>query len=416
MKRLLFSFILFIGTIVIPRVPSAAEEATPALRLEEVLQEIIGRNPQIRAAERRVDAAEARIPQARALEDPQLGVMQWSIPSHFDLFDADETWYTLSQTFLFFGKRALRGEIARLETRMTNEELRAVRLKAVKEAKEAYYDLFFAHKALDIHHEQVALAQRFSRIAQEKFAIGEVGQQDVIRAEVERLDLSNARVTLEQEREVAAARLNALLDRAPDAPLGVPETPAIPAVEPKLETLLHEAEASRPEIRMQTLAIRRGEESVALAKRDRLPDLMAEVGYWDVHDGPNRWMASIKINLPWINQKKYGARIRENEAERSRAEAARQAALNETRFRIKELSVRFQTAKRLVILYQQGILPLAEQSLEAAIVGYQTKKNDFLTLVDAQEKIKELELAYYRTLAEVWKIFAELEEMTGNMF
>ncbi|MCG3113433.1 MAG: TolC family protein [Candidatus Manganitrophus sp. SB1] len=416
MKRLLLSSILLIGAIVIPMVTSAAEEATPTLRLEEVLQEVIQRNPQVRAAERGARAAEARIPQARALEDPQFGVMQWSIPSNFNLFDADETWYTLSQNFPFFGKRALRGDIAKLETSMASEESRAVRLKIVKEAKQAYYDFFFTHKALDIHHKQVVLARRFSIIAQEKFAVGEVGQQDVIRAQVELLDLSNALVTSEQDRNVAAARLNALLDRLPDASLGVPETPTIPAVEPELEMLQREAEAARPEIQMQALAIRRGEESVALAERDLFPDVVAEVGYWDVHDGSNRWMASIKINLPWMNKKKYDARIRENEAEQSRAEADRQAALNETQFRIKDLFVRFQTAKRLATLYQQGILPLAEQSLEAAAVGYEAKKNDFLTLIDAQENIKRLELTYFRTLAEIWKRLAELEEMTGKMF
>jgi outer membrane protein TolC len=416
MKRLLLSFILFIGAPITPIVTSAAEEAIPPLRLEEVLRELLERNPQIRAAERRERAAEARIPQARALEDPQFSVMQWSIPSNFDLLDADETWYTLSQNFPFFGKRALRGDLATLETRMTNEESRAVRLSVVKETKQAYYDLFFAHKALDIHHEQVALARRFSRIAEEKFSVGEVGQQDVIRARIELLDLSNAQVTLEQERNVAASRLNALLDRPPDAPLGFPEMPTIPMIAPELEALQREAEAARPEIKKQALAIRHGEESVRLAKRDLFPDVMAEVGYWDVHDGPNRWMASIKINLPWINQKRYHARIRENEAERSRAEATRQTIVNETRLRIKEIFVRFQTAKRLVMLYQQGVLPLAEQSLEAAIVGYQTKKNDFLTLIDAQQKIKDLELTYFRALAEIQKHLAELEEITGETF
>lgn len=299
---------------------------------------------------------------------------------------------------------------------MASEETRGVRLKILREAKQAYYDLFYAHKALEIHHEQVALARKFSLIAQEKFAVGAVGQQDVLRAQVELLNLSNALVTLEQERETAEARLNTLLNRPSDAPLGFPQPPAIPAVDPPLEMLQREAEESRPENRMQALAIRRGAESIKLAKRDLFPDVMAEVAYWDVHDGPNRWMASVKINIPWINKKKYDARIRENEAERSRAEAAHQAVINETALRIKEVLVRFQSSRRLARLYESGILPLAEQSLEAATIGYQTKKNDFLTLIEAQKNIKELELTYARTLTEIQKSLAELEEMTGRTF
>ncbi|TAK07219.1 MAG: hypothetical protein EPO39_06995 [Candidatus Manganitrophaceae bacterium] len=58
-------------------------------------------------------------------------------------------------------------------------------------------------------------------------------------------------------------------------------------------------------------------------------------------------MASIKINLPWINKKKYDARIRKGEAERSRAQAVHQAAINQTVLRVKEILVRIETSKRL---------------------------------------------------------------------
>lgn len=411
MKRLLLLLIFFFGAM---GASIAASAVADTLILEDVLREVAEKNPEILAAEKRERATEARVPQARAFDDPQVGVTQWSIPSNFNIGKADETWYSLSQSFPFFGKRALRGSVASLERTMASEEARGVRLKILREAKQAYYDLFYAHKALEIHHEQVALARKFSQIAQEKFAVGAVGQQDVLRAQVELLNLSNALVTLEQERESAEARLNTLLNRPSDAPLGFPQPPAIPAVDPPLEMLQREAEESRPENRMQELAIRRGAESIKLAKRDFFPDVMAEVAYWDVHDGPNRWMASVKINIPWINKKKYDARIRENEAEQSRAQAAHQAVINETALRIKEVLVRFQSSRRLARLYESGILPLAEQSLEAATIGYQTKKNDFLTLIDAQKNLKELELTYFRSLTELEKSLAELEEITGK--
>ena len=416
MKRLLLLFIFFFNAIEPSTAAPAAIESTPTLVLEDILREVADKNPEILAAEKRERAAEERIPQAHAFDDPQIGVMQWSIPSNFNLGKADETWYTLSQSFPFFGKRALRGGVAGLERTMAGEEARGVRLKIIRETKQAYYDLFFAHKASDVHHEQVDLARRFSAIAREKFAAGAVGQQDLIRAQVEFLNLSNALVTLEQERETAEARLNTLLNRPAASPLGVPAVPVVPFLEASLEVLQLEAEETRPENRMQILAIRRGEELVKLTRRDFYPDVMAEVAYWDVHDGPNRWMASIKINLPWINKKKYDARIRENEAERSRAQAAYQAAINETQFHVKELFVKVQTNRRLVKLYQEGILPLSEQALEAATVGYQTKKNDFLTLIEAQRNLKETELAYFRSLVDVNKNLAELEELVGRAF
>ncbi|WDT83001.1 MAG: TolC family protein (plasmid) [Candidatus Manganitrophus sp.] len=333
------------------------------------------------------------------------------------MFKANETWYSLSQNFPFFGKRDLRGKVAEMESRMTNEEFRAVERRIIAQAKQAYYDLFFAHKALDIHHEQVELARRFSKIAREKFAVGEAGQQDLVRAQVELLNLSNILITLEQERETAVARLNVLLNRPAASSLSAPETPTVPPFEPSLEALQKEAEEKRPENRMRALAIQRGEEAVKLAKRDRLPDFMAEVAFMDMHNQPhNAWMATVRINIPWVNKKKYDARIRENEAERERAEAVYRAALNDTQFRVKDLFFRFQTGRRLVTLYEEGVLPLARLSLEAATVGYQTRKNDFLTLIEAQQNLRELELTYFNALVDTNKSLAELEETLGRAF
>ncbi|TAK00227.1 MAG: TolC family protein [Candidatus Manganitrophaceae bacterium] len=417
MKRLsLFLYFLFIAAGASTVVSEAAERTPEILVLKDLLQEVADKNLEILAARKQELAAEARIPQARAWDDPQIGVTQWSIPSNFNLGKADETWYTLSQTFPFLGKRTLRGNVTALEQTMANEDSREVTLRVIREAKQAYYDLFFARKALEIHHAQVDLARRFSQITQERFSIGAVGQQDVLRAQMELLHLSNDVEALEQERETSEARLNTLLNRPTDAPLGAPQAPAVPTTDLRLETLQREAEESRPENRMQILAIRRSEESIKLARRDLFPDVTAEVAYWDVHDGPNRWMASIKISLPWINKKKYDARIHEGEAERARAQAARQTAINQTAFRVKALLVRIETSKRLAKLYETGILPLAEQSLEAATIGYQAKRNDFLTLIDAQKNLKELELTYFRTLTEIEKSLAELDELTGKTF
>ncbi|WDT77764.1 MAG: TolC family protein (plasmid) [Candidatus Manganitrophus sp.] len=125
-------------------------------------------------------------------------------PPNSNIGNANETWYTLSQNFPFFGKRELRGNVAGLmESRMAAEEFRAQwSLKVIMaQAKQAYYDLFFAHKALDIHHGQVELARTFSQIAREKLAVGEAGQQDLLRAQVELLNLSNAHFSLPWSRK-----------------------------------------------------------------------------------------------------------------------------------------------------------------------------------------------------------------------
>ncbi len=413
MKQTLTQAVLYLALILTPADVAFGEDKKMPLHLDKVIHEVIERNPEILAARQKTTAAREKIPQAAALDDPEAGVTQWSIPSNLNITEADETWFSLSQTFPFFGKRELRRELATIEAALAEEESREVERRVVSQAKKNYYDLFFADKGLEIHHEQVTLARRFSKIAQEKFAVGEVGQQDLLRAEVALLDLSNMLTLLEQERALSIARLHTIMNRPPQLLLGTPQITGTPMFEPQEEILQREVETS-PKIRIHALSIQHRKEAVSLAEQAYLPDLMAEVAYWQVHAGPNRWMASLKINLPWLNRNKHQSKIREAEAEAARAHSEYQAALNETRLIIKDLITKYQAGKRLATLYDGGILPLARQSLESAIAGYQTKKNDFLTLIAAQKDLKEFELTYYRALIDMRKNLAELEGVMGK--
>lgn len=383
------------------------------LPLDEVIHAVLEQNPEILSARQKAKAAQEKIPQETALKDPEAGVVQWSIPSNFNITEADETWFSLSQTFPFPGKLGQRKKMALIEAALAAEEAREVARRVVSQAKKSYYDLFFAEKALETIHEQVSLAKKFSKIAQEKFAVGEVGQQDLLRAEIALLDLSNMRASLEQERTLAIAHLHTAMNRPQPSSLGTPHIPEIPMFEPQ-EELLQEAVLNSSRIRIHALSIQHRKEAVSLAKQDYLPDLMAEVAYWQVHAGPNRWMASLKINLPWLNRNKYQSKLRESEAEVARAQFDHQAALNEGHFIIKDLLTKYRAGKRIATLYEGGILPLARQSLESAAAGYQTKKNDFLTLIAAQKDLTEFELAYYRALINMRKSEAEIEAVIGK--
>src|SRR3990167_8250159 len=125
MRKPLFFLIIFSGFFwgEIDLAGAEDEISGAPLLLEEVLREVIERNPDILAAKEKERAVGERVVQARAFEDPQIAVTQWSIPSNFSVGNADETWYTLSQSFPFFGKRGLRGGLADLERRIDRKSV-----------------------------------------------------------------------------------------------------------------------------------------------------------------------------------------------------------------------------------------------------------------------------------------------------
>lgn len=410
-KTFLIAILFFVWLA--PRSANGQVGSEP-LFLEELIAEAIAKNPEVITARRRAEAARERIPRERAFEDPQVGVTQWSIPSNLNVFDANETWLVVQQKLPFFGKRALRGEVAGKEAEMAAQEIQAAELSIVARVKRAYAGLFYARKALEIYHEEVDLLGKFARIAQEKFAAGRSSQQAVLAAQIELAELSNAVATLEQELEVAEVRLNTLLDRPATAPLGVPQELKPMTRPPSLDELQQTILERQPDLRLKTIAIEQREKVLALSKKNYGPDFMLEGAYLDVHGGPNRWMATVMINFPWINKRRYDAQIAENRAALFASQAEHRNAVNEARFALKDLFVKVDAARREAELLGKSILPMARQNREAALLAYQADKVDFLAAIEAERELRKFNLQHYRALADFESGLAELERIVGG--
>src|SRR6476661_2635182 len=201
------------------------------LMLPDLIQEVLARNPELVAARKQWDMATSRIAQAKSLNDPIVSVQLWNFPQSFNVTQTGNSIFGLSQDLPFPGKLALKGNVASRSAEMTEQMLRAKELELVARLKQAYYGLFLAQKALQIHHEQVDLLRQFVAIANAKFRSGMGSQADVLKAQVELSLLFQHLPVLEQRRYTAEAILNTLLDRAPASPLGMAQEPAQLALE-----------------------------------------------------------------------------------------------------------------------------------------------------------------------------------------
>src|SRR3990172_1021712 len=349
---------IFMGLVVIALIfgittlSNAEETNRPNENLDLLIEEGLSKNPEVLAAKQRWEAAREETPQAKSLDDPQLTVTQWAIPSNFNLGDADETWYGIGQTFPFPGKLSLRGQISAKAAEAAEQEYLAKVREVVAEVKSAYYQLFLVHKTIDLHLEHQALLEEFIQIADQKYEVGQVSQQDSLKAHVELSKLHTSLLAVEQEKVSIEAQINALLNRLTDTPLGQPEEPTYRKFSLTLEDLQQQALQIRPEIKAATFAIEKSEKAKNLARRNYLPDFMVEVMYWDVHTGENKWEAVGKINLPCVFKGKYDARVRQTVAEESQARANYTSMRNQTLSRLQDLFVKIKTSEELVQIYQ----------------------------------------------------------------
>jgi len=66
-----------------------------------------------------------------------------------------------------------------------------------------------------------------------------------------------------------------------------------------------------------------------------------------------------------------------------------------------------------VNLFKTSIVPQTTQTLEAAIIGYQNDKIDFLTLINTQRMFQDVKLKYWKAIVVYSQNLAELEQILG---
>ena len=398
--------------------PAVGAVREPPLQIDAVVTEALLRNPEIQAARHRWQAAQERVPQAAALDDPEFKVELFNYPNRLSPDASANTIFGLSQRFPYPGKRGLKESLVVKEVGMAAALLRAKERDVAAQAKNAYYEVFLAHKAIEVHHRQIDLLKEFFEIANARFRAGKGVQVDVLKSTVEISKLSNDLPVLDQQLETAKAKLNLFLSRDPQAPLGEPVEPVGlggKGARSMLDELYRTAIQNRPELRALDIDIARSQTAIALAQKQYYPDFNVMVSRFQNFDARDGFGGGVTMSLPFSfwTKPKYDAGVREAAANQDSAKATFQALQNQILFEVKDLLARIEAAEKMITLYKTTVLPQSQQTLESARIGYQTGKAEFLTLLDAERAIKDFQLAYYRVLAESEQRIADLERAVG---
>ncbi|GJL63797.1 MAG: cytochrome c [Nitrospirales bacterium] len=394
----------------------SSKETITFLELQPLIQEALQRNPEVAAAREQVTVMQERILQAGTLEDPEVKIQLWNTPETLDVTRTQRTIYGLAQRFPVPGLLSQKELIAAREASQIEQRLAAKILDITASLKAAYYELFYAEKAMDVHHAQIMLLKQFFKIANAKFKVGKGTQVDVLRAQVELSKLFQHLPVLDQRKETAQAQLNILLDRDPQSSLGVPRQPPLQSLGYSLEHMQEHALRSRPELQEAEFAIAQYQAATKLARLRYYPQLRVELQRWQNINADNGFGGNVTLNIPFSfwTKSKYDAGVREASAQVATAKARKRTLENFTKFQIKDLVAQIQAIDQIVTLFHSTVLPQAKQTLQAANAGYRTDRTDFLDLIDAERALLNYQLDYFRALADREQQLAHLEQVVGK--
>ena len=406
------SYVLFGLLLQLPPGPDASRH------LEALVDIALRQNPEIRAAQRRWEAASAWPARARALPNPTVSFAYANAGSPFPGTSVGEDPLSfvapmVTQRFPFPGKRGLRGAVARSEADREGRLHDAVRLRIVGELKRAYFELYRTERSIEIVERNRELLNRFTSVARSRYEVGSGLQQDVLRAQVEETILEDRLSVLDQEAGSLAGRINQLLHRSPETPFNTVRE-IVPSILPfTVEQLYAVAEEANPILDSNRLEIDRNSGALELARKEHLPDIEVRFGRMFMGSFDDMWEASVSVDIPlFYNQKErrgVESAVAALEESRSRFAAAGQALFRE----VSDHFLAAQRTDRLERLYREAVIPQASLTLEASLTAYRVGNLDFLTVLDNWSTLLDFEVEYHAQVAEHEKALASLEELTG---
>src|SRR5438876_2175758 len=193
----------------------------PPVTLTDLLQEATQKNPDLVALRRQIEVMRHRPAQERALNPPmaEAQIWQWPINS-INPANTNMYMFMVDQELPGRGKRDLRAAVAEKDIALAQTDVTIRTRQIVNDVKRAYALLFIARKATEVHLASVELLRQITDVSQTKYASGRISQQDVLKPVVELSKLHGDLLMFEEQAGIAAARLNILLARAPEAPIG----------------------------------------------------------------------------------------------------------------------------------------------------------------------------------------------------
>lgn len=422
MRKIFFIFLfIFVLLDVLPTEAQESPQEGPVL--SELIQEALENNPRLESASRKVLSAERAIPQAGALPDPRITLGLMNLPVNSFAFDQEPMTgkqIAVMQMFPFPGKLSLSTDMAEFEAAAVQQQKQEVRNQIIQTVRRAYYDLYAVDRALETVQKNKELMEQLIRIVEIKYATGSGLQQDVLRAQVELSKLDDDLIMWRQKRLVAAAHLNAVLNRPAASPIDV-TSPNLEAPETmNLEFSPQEIERQRPLLIAWRERLNKAEAAVKLARKDLWPNITVGAGYSqrnDLKTGAKMYdffSMSVTLDIPLFYKRKQNQKIAEKQLDFQAVEAHYANILNDVLADVEVQKAELERSRKRIELYEGGILLQARQSLESAQAGYQVGKVDFLNVVDNWMRLLNYELQYSFALSNYYKALAGYEFAVGK--
>jgi outer membrane protein TolC len=401
---------------------AGAVPAASALSLAEAERIAIERDAVLRQLAAESEAMRQRGVAEGQLMDPKLRFGAVNVPvDSFSLDEEDMTMLELGVSQEFAPGR--RRELARRRMDQSATAAEAVaadrRLLVQREVRRAWTELAYVACARGLVTGQVEWVEQMRSSARARYASGQGRQLDVLQAGLDVAMLREQLLDLDRDEAMRRAQLARWVgDEAARAaqPAALPPRPDLEPLAVLEQRLLEHPAQLDFERRIEA-----AQTAVQLAEQSKRPGWMLDLGYGfrsgrmaDGESRPDMLTAMVSVDLPLFSGNRQD---REIAAARAEARGLHEMHDDHQREMLAMLSEAWWVAQRtgeLERFYEAELLPLAEQSVQAALLAYRSSRAMIDDVVAARRAALETSLKHLRLAADRAQARYDVDYLSGG--
>jgi outer membrane protein TolC len=355
------------------------------------------------------------------LMDPKLRFGAVNVPTNtFSLTEEDMTMVEIGVTQEFPAGRTR--ELARKRMNQiatANEAAAGDRRRVVqREIRRVWVELAYLAGARELVVSQQTWVEQMRNAARARYASGEGKQLDVLQAGLDVAMLREQQLDLDRDETMQRAKLGRWLGDEDAARAGPFTLPARGGQKPLAE--LEAALQRHPAQLDYERRIEAARTAVDLARQANKPGWMLDVGYgirggqMDGKDRPDMLTAMVSVDLPVFRSERQDREIAAARAEAQGLYEMHADHQREMRAMLEEAWGVAQRTSDLERFYETDLVPLADQSVQAALLAYRNNRAMVDEVVNARRTALETKLKHLRLSADRAQAQYEVDYLEGE--
>lgn len=408
---------LLLAALLLPTIPISAAE----LHLEDAERLALERDASLQRLQSLADAAHSRGIADGALPDPEIRLGYQNLP--VDSFATDQEPMTqlrvgVQQRFPAGSSRQLQRERGAEQARVLQARRQQRALEIRRELREAWFDWRQAEASASLARRAREDFEKLVGLIDRRVDTGTARRRDLSQARLELATLAERVISLEADRDAAAAELARWLDEpvasvrkpgeAPDWPkpaareqllARLPEHPAIVAAQRQARVSAKEADIAREAYKPAwALSLAYGQRQRASAVgRDDLPDLLSGM---------------VSLSVPLFTGNRQDRRLEAARHEENAARAERSDRLRQLAGQVERNLALWRRLDELAVFYDVELLDESQRLIESSEHAYRSNRASVDELIrarvdDIHHRLRALRIERDRAVARAELLYLE---------